>query len=262
MHQTKLPNGLELYDINKYETKFLYQEIFVDEVYTRHQIHLESNAVVLDVGANIGMFAAYMAMNFQPKLYCFEPAPHCCEVLRENVKRLSINAEVFDVALGEAQGEVELTFYPNNTIMSSLVADLGRDRLALESTVQAEYELRTGEKLDQRFLASLTAGKLDGGMKVACPMTTLSAVIEDEGIHHVALAKIDVECAEGLVLNGLEDRHWNRINQFVIEVHDQGADEPRVMRDRIAARGFDAELFSAPSLANSNIYELSAKRRL
>ncbi|HTZ67577.1 MAG TPA: FkbM family methyltransferase [Roseiarcus sp.] len=262
MNQTVLPNGLQICEINKHETKFVYKEIFVDRVYDRHNISLDRNAIVFDVGANIGLFALYASLNFpQVKLYCFEPAPHCREVLSLNVARFGEDAKVIGAALGAAPGELEFTYYPNNTIMSSLVADLDRDQRAVAASLQAEYELRSGERIEERFLSTLVAKKLEHGVRFKCPVTTISSVMDAENISRISLAKIDVECAESLVLDGIEDRHWDRIDHFVIEVHDQGADEPRKMRDRIEAKNFDVELFKAPILVESDIYELSAKRR-
>ena len=47
---------LRLAQVNRSETDFLYREIFVDNAYFRHGIALPEDAVVVDVGANIGMF--------------------------------------------------------------------------------------------------------------------------------------------------------------------------------------------------------------
>jgi len=261
MNQTKLPNGLQIYEINKHETKFVYKEIFVDKVYDRHDFALEPNSIVFDIGANIGMFALYAFGKFpQPKLYCFEPAPHCREVLALNVAQFGDNVKVIGAALGAEPGEVEFTYYPNNTIMSSLVADLDRDQRAVAASLQAEYELRSGEPIDERFLSHLVSRKLENGVKFMCPVTTVSAVMDAEHIARIALAKIDVECAETMVIDGIEDRHWDNIDHLVIEVHDQGHDEPRKLRERIEARNFAVELFKTPILLDSDIYELSAKR--
>jgi 31-O-methyltransferase len=196
----------------------------------------------------------------KPKLWCFEPAPHCREVLALNVARLGDDVKVVGAALGAKPGELSLTYYPNNTIMSSLVADLERDRRAVAASLRAEYEQRAGEPLDERFLPDMVAKKLGDGVTVACPVTTVSAMIDAEAIPRIGLLKIDVECAENLVLDGIEDRHWGLIDHLVIEVHDQGGDEPRRMRERIEARGFEVDLDQAPILAQSDIYELWARR--
>ena len=52
-----LPNGLEIVHLNRYETDYLYQEIFEDQCYLRHGIRLRDGATVVDIGANIGLFS-------------------------------------------------------------------------------------------------------------------------------------------------------------------------------------------------------------
>jgi hypothetical protein len=43
---------------------------------------------------------------------------------------------------------------------------------------------------------------------------------------------MDRECAERVILNGIEDRLWPQIDQLVSEVHDQGIGKPTRMRDQ------------------------------
>ena len=51
-------------------------------------------------------------------------------------------------------------------------------------------------------------------------MTTVSDIMQDYGLPHVDLLKIDVERAELDVLLGIRDADWRRIAQVVLEVHD------------------------------------------
>ena len=89
MRNVTLPNGMEIVGINPYETKFLYDEIFVQELYGSHGIEVGPGDIVMDVGANIGMFALYMQRRFSPRqVFCFEPAPHCFEALTMNLAHL------------------------------------------------------------------------------------------------------------------------------------------------------------------------------
>jgi len=262
MNETILPNGRKIFEINNHETKFVYNEIFVDRVYESHGLSLEPGSAIFDIGANIGLFALYAAERFPAsKLYCFEPAPLCHAALLENVAPLGERVRVFDVAMGPAVGETEFTYYPNNTIMSGLLVDTDRDRVALISSIQTDYEIKTGRKLEDRMAEILLEDKLDDPITFKCPVRTFSSMMDAENVARVALAKIDVECAENLVLDGIEDRHWPKIDNFIIEVHDLGHNEPQRMRERIASKGFDAELFAAPALAKSGIYEIYARRR-
>ncbi|MDF5993734.1 AMP-binding protein [Pseudomonas aeruginosa] len=59
--EVDLPSGHRVAGLNLNETEYVYQEIFVDEVYSRDGIVLPPDAVVLDVGANIGLFSLVIA---------------------------------------------------------------------------------------------------------------------------------------------------------------------------------------------------------
>ncbi len=72
--------------------------------------------------------------------------------------------------------------------------------------------------------------------------------------------KIDVECAENIVLAGIKEEHWPLIQQLVVEVHDQGAREHETMRDMLKGRGYQVELLAESGLKNSGIFEIIARR--
>jgi hypothetical protein len=72
--------------------------------------------------------------------------------------------------------------------------------------------------------------------------------------------KIDVECAENIVLAGIREEHWGLIDQLVVEVHDQGAREHELMRDRLKNKGYQVELLAESGLKNSGIFEIIARR--
>ena len=262
MKEISLPNGWNIFAINDDETKFLYNEIFTDGVYEKYNFHLGSDPVILDVGANIGLFALYLKERYPTStVYCLEPAPLCLEALRRNVAAQGDRVHVIEAAVGASPGVTQFTYYPNHTIISGLMADADRDHHALVTSIQADYELRTGKPLELRMAEMLLNDKLDDPVRFDCRVTTLSTVLEEHEISRVALVKIDVECAENFVLDGIEDRHWPRFDNFLIEVHDQGGDEPELMRRRLESKGFDASLFAEPNLAKSGIYAMVATRK-
>ncbi len=72
--EVDLPSGHRVAGLNLNETEYVYQEIFVDEVYSRDGIVLPPDAVVLDVGANIGLFSLYIASRApRARVVAFEP---------------------------------------------------------------------------------------------------------------------------------------------------------------------------------------------
>ncbi|MGE0383649.1 MAG: FkbM family methyltransferase [Gammaproteobacteria bacterium] len=261
MHKVVLPNGLEIAELNAHETKFLYDEIFVQEVYTRYGLMVPPGATVLDIGANIGMFSLYAALKYEAvNLLCFEPAPHCVELLRFNIARLGASARVFATALGAEIGEVDLSYYPHYSILSGIFADERQDLEVLRAGARTQYESKYHHPPSERELELLVGSRLQDRQTVRCPMTTLSRVLADEAVDDVALAKIDVERAEHAILAGISEAHWPKIAQFVIEVHDQGEREHELMATMLERRGYRTRIFAEPALRNSGIYVVVARR--
>ncbi|WP_338699191.1 MULTISPECIES: FkbM family methyltransferase [unclassified Bradyrhizobium] len=263
MRFTRLANGLEIAEINGDETKFLYDEIFVQEVYAAYDLRVPADGIVLDVGANIGMFSLYALQKFPGiRIYCFEPAPHCLERLRINTAPFGEAVRIFPTALGDTEGEVEFSYYPHYSIISGMFANEQQDLMVLRAGAATQYRERYGTRPSERELDLLVGSKLKGKQTFRCPITTLSRIMAAEGIGHVSLAKIDVERAENAILAGIDDADWPKIDQLVVEVHDQGNREHELMIDMLNRRGYQTSLFTEPTLKNSDIYVALAKRQL
>jgi polyketide synthase PksN len=259
--KVQLANGLEIAEVNPYETSFLYEEIFVQEVYASYGVYVPPEGIVLDIGANIGMFSLYIAGKFPgARVFCFEPAPHCLERLRINLAPLGDGARIFATALGDSTGEIEFSFYPRYSIMSGMFADKQQDIEVLKAGARTQYERRYGSAPDDRMLQHLVNSRLDDQQVFRCPITTVSRIIADEKLNRIALMKIDVERAENAVLAGIGDADWPRIDQLVVEVHDQGAREHELVVNMLNQRGYKTNLFAEPELVNSNIYVVVGKR--
>ena len=57
----RLPNGLDISIVSSLDMPFLYEEIFEQRTYLQHGVTLHEGAVVLDIGANIGLFSIFAA---------------------------------------------------------------------------------------------------------------------------------------------------------------------------------------------------------
>src|SRR5688572_22209674 len=59
----------------KSEIRFILNEIFLDRVYDVPDVDLANCRTILDLGANVGVFALYAADRApQADVYCFEPS--------------------------------------------------------------------------------------------------------------------------------------------------------------------------------------------
>ncbi len=219
----RLPNGLVVAQQNRNETDYLYDEIFRKLAYARHGVRLPDDAVVLDVGANIGMFSLFVAGHRpRARILAFEPLPPIFATLEANAGAYLPGARLFRHGLAEREREERFTYYPRYSMMSgaSAYADPESEVEVIKRFL--DNERRSGSARAGALLAAadeLLAGRF-AAEEHPVHLRRLSAVLAEEGIERVHLLKIDVQRAELDVLAGLDDADWPRIDQIVMEVHD------------------------------------------
>lgn len=98
--------------------RFIFKEIFEQNLY-KHVPQVPGPRAVLDIGANIGLAAAYFRLMYPAaSIDCVEPDPVALGYLRENARRLG-NCRVHAVGLYDR--DCEKTFYSaSQTVISSL----------------------------------------------------------------------------------------------------------------------------------------------
>jgi FkbM family methyltransferase len=206
---------------------FQLAEIAGERVYLRHGVDVREGDVVLDVGANVGVAAAFFATDCGAGLvHSFEPVAPLFELLRENVAGLPACVP-HAYGLSAAAGTGAITYYRGAAAMSGLYADPERDR-ALVRTALANRGVH-GADADAQL-----AGRYEPET-LQCELRTLSWFMRDAGLDGVDLLKVDVERAELDVLAGIDDDDWPRIRQLVLEAHDEdgrAAAIARALRDR------------------------------
>jgi FkbM family methyltransferase len=155
------------------------REILLDQEYRHDELH--ENAVIFDVGANIGVASLYFhALYPQAKIYAFEPDPILFGRLQKHVQQFS-NITPFQIALTDTDGEIEFYSSPDRPLSGSII--------------QRQKE--------------------EKGYIVAS--NTLSGIMRQLGVSKIDLLKFDIEGGEYRLLSSREDR--NRIQQMVGEVH-------------------------------------------
>jgi 31-O-methyltransferase len=231
---------------------FQVAEIAGDRTYLQNGVQVGEGDVVLDVGANVGVAAAFFAAHCGAKLvHSFEPVHPVFEVLRENLESLPA-CRVHNYGLSSAAGQATITYYPGAAAMSGLYADPSRDR-ELVRTVLLNRGL-SDEEAEERL-----AGRYEPQV-LECELRTLSSFLRDEGMLHVDLLKIDVERAELDVLGGIDETDWPKIEQVVIEVHDDGGRRVSIA-ESLTSRGFRVAGEQEAAMRGTCVQMLYATRR-
>jgi 31-O-methyltransferase len=258
----RLANGLELAQVNQYETNYLYEEIFTGRQYLPASLpDLPREPVVFDIGANIGMFSLFAAQTWPgARIEAFEPVPEVFAALEHNVAPIP-NAWAHRVALGRFPGTTTMSYFPGFTMMSGLRADPEHDM-----SVARDYLVRaaggrgaeTGGQVLGEAAAELLAARFEP-TTVSCAVRTLTEVFEESGTARIDLLKIDVERYEFDVLLGIEDRTWPSIHRIAVEVEDLDGELDEVT-DLLSGQGMTCVALQADDYRGSSLYMVHALR--
>jgi FkbM family methyltransferase len=176
----KFRNGVELDSPAEVSLNFLFHEIWIDEFYSPKGYEIKSGETVVDIGANIGVFAMYAATKAPNVLVrSYEPFPKNAEYFTANQKASNVkNIEFHAVA----------------------VADIAEKR-----NLHVE---------DSWILHSLTEkGSDDGGIEVDC--VSLDQVFSD--LDGCDLLKLDCEGSEYEILYAASPNTLSKIRRIVCE---------------------------------------------
>ena len=213
-----LPDGSPVAHLNKSETDYIYNEIFVLQAYLRHGITVRDGDCIVDAGANIGLFTAFMSRLAKDlRIFSFEPNPAAFACLNANAEAAGAAITCLPVGLSSEDKTAQLTFFEGLSLLSGFYADAATEREVVrnfvlnqqpESAGSERVTAEIGELIDERLRArSFTA-----------QLRTLSGVIAEQGLERIDLLKINVEKSELDVLQGISAGDWLKIHQLVIEV--------------------------------------------
>ncbi|GAA0740359.1 amino acid adenylation domain-containing protein [Gaetbulibacter jejuensis] len=252
----KYPNGMRLFYVNKTETDFMYQEIVENNEYLKHNITLPPQACVIDIGANIGMFTRYINHLYpSAEIYSFEPIKPVFEVLEYNA-RLTNNNKIkpFNVGIGDEEKVVSFTYYPKNTILSSSFGNIEEETHVVQTFItNSDTHGLSEEQIKNLVQNELVSEQLD------CNIKTLSHIIKDNNIDHIHLVKIDVEKGEFEVINGIDEDHWSKIDQLIIEIHDVENRLNKITK-LLKDKNFSIVVEQVKELEGTNLYNMYATK--
>ena len=197
-----------------------YNEFFVDDIYRNFNINnLET---VIDIGANIGLFAKYMYSKGTKKVVLVEANPNLEKniniMLDEDLSRSS----VYLSPIFSEKKKVTFNYSDWNSAIGSI---------AFDSSAGIDYESLT----NQMELETIT----------------LDEIIEKEKIERISLFKCDIEGGEYDLIPSLTDKQMSMIDKFMIEIHQNTDDKIQPIIDKLTQHGFKYKIFK-PELNSMN----------
>jgi FkbM family methyltransferase len=213
-NELKLRNG---FCIQAGELKIDLLELFVDiwlkQVYTPNGWEIKPEDVVIDVGANIGMFSLFAA-NHDPsvKVYSFEPFFGNFHLLKKNRTLNNMrNIRCYNFAVSGYSGIKKL------------------------------YLTTSSDSGHLLFDHSVVEGRLRHYVEVGCK--TLKEVFDENEIGRCNLLKLDCEGSEFAILFNLPKSYFSRIENISLEFHNYLTSYTHLHLKRfLEARGFIVEI--------------------
>ena len=239
---------------------FVHREVFVERCYCRHGVKVRPGDAVVDVGANVGLFAVFASrlVGAGGAVVSFEPASATFQCLERNLGEEggagrgaagSGRAVARRMAIGREAAEAQVTVYPRASGWSTLAPAPASVRsdvacFAASGGSAAEGFAVGGERVGallRRLVpeaavravgAAAAALLLRGATRESCRVVPLAEALRFPGSpleerrgplrrrRRIDLLKVDVERHELDVLHGVDDATWRRVRQVALEVHD------------------------------------------
>jgi FkbM family methyltransferase len=159
----------------------IYHEIYnLQDYYLERRKKIQEGDIVVDLGANIGVFTRWAYSQGASKVISFEPD-------KRYFKALSMNSDpkthLFNAAMSDKMGVIDL--YESD--------HLGGSNIFVSNTTNAvHYPIRT---------------------------YTLNYLFEAGLVNHIDFLKIDIEGAEQLVFSGISDANLMKVKNIAMEYH-------------------------------------------
>jgi FkbM family methyltransferase len=265
LKRATLPDNRRVWCVDGNEVRGVPAEI---PGYFRHGIAVAPGDVVLDVGANIGLFALDVAAR-GALVHAFEPMPATFSALEANARDFggSGRIETHNLALGKAVGSANFAYFPLLSAISTQKTHsihhharevVGRVFGDAHLTPRAAWFRRSHPRLRWLWI-EMCVRLIFRSKPVTCEVETVSRMLEKLPIERVSLLKIDVEGAEWDVLQGISDADWPRIEQIAAEVHDENG-RLKQFCELLEARGFEVHHEPDPVAAQWEAHMVWARR--
>lgn len=205
-----LPNPVQLH-LRTQDMPMLF-EIFKREDYRLPiEKSLTETAVVVDLGANIGLASVFFQQNYYPnaRFIAVEPSPKNLVVLQKNLMSAIPKAEIAPVVISDKTGMVRID---DGEVGFNVHIIKEKNEKSLGNAQNTE-----GSLLEFKIQNSKLKGDKDdvGTEVLALPM---SKIMEDLHISHIDLLKMDIEGTEKAVLR--DAAAWlPKVRALIVELH-------------------------------------------
>jgi FkbM family methyltransferase len=182
------------------EMHFTYDEYTNGCIYERFDCKIEDGDIVVDLGANVGVFSNSAYYKGASKIYSFEPSKIAFECL---IRNKPINSEIFKMGVSNKNGFENIFLNSTDDTMCGTFAN-------------------------------------EGQISEFVPVTTLDSLFENNVFEKIDFLKIDVEGYERKVLEGISDENLSKVKKVSLEFHGNilNEDDSKYIMNRMTLTGF------------------------
>jgi FkbM family methyltransferase len=158
-------------------------EVFGEKVYDHPKLRVPKDGVVVDIGANIGIYTVYAALNLVPqgRVFAFEPTQQCASAIERNCRDNRIgNVSVVNKGIAKVDGMVPFNI---------------------------------AERSSDSSMFSISSGKRIESVEVLSPISLFGM------FSRIDLMKLDCEGAEFILLWEAERSDWEKVRAITLEYH-------------------------------------------
>lgn len=179
-------NGVELYAPKNLPLNEMVSEIFIQNIYTPTNFEIGPSDIIIDIGANIGIFSLFAAKKTCNLVYAFEP-------FIENIKYLMKNMQVNGV---------------KNVLINKLAVSnkISKKKLYLTKNPAGHILSYHNIKEEREY--------------IEVPTTTLQSILDNNNLEQVDFLKIDCEGCEGAIFMSTPKEYLRKIKKIAMEFHD------------------------------------------
>jgi FkbM family methyltransferase len=186
----RTPEGLIWEYINRAESDFLYHEVFCARLYMREGVTLLDGDIVVDVGANIGLFSL-LCLSECPstRVVAIEPVPQICDVLRRNLRFANSRVSILRAAIGnvsEPGALARLTYFPSRPGESTRHRAEADDMTRILKACASDPSSSAKYDFDPSYIAMAS----ENSIEIEAPQLTLLDVIRQESLPCIDLLKV------------------------------------------------------------------------
>lgn len=195
-----------------------YYEFFVDKCFD--SLGLNNLDTVIDIGANVGLFAKYMYSINAKKVILVEANPYLRESIECHLDNDLEKSVIYMNPIYKEKTKLDFRFSKENSTIGSNVFDAS----------VGEY------------------GKLTN--LISCDSITLDEIYRDNNYGRISLFKCDIEGGEYPLFESITDDQISLVDRFMVEFHENTKGQINIIMDKLERNNFECDIV---------VYELGKK---